>query len=200
MHEKVDNGQLDTKLLLRRYFLDRYHPDRQQPLRVIDCCAGDSVIWREIRRERTGVIYMGMDEKHKPGTLRVDSRKVISAGGWRADVVDIDTYGSPWGHWDLVLRTMPAGFLTVFLTMGSGMSSTGGSMSSVAKRALGIDRLTHLPASLTWLVNRASIKYCLALAGRHGVEIVEAQEGVPPLPWPTHYYGLRIVKQPTNST
>ena len=112
--KKTDNSHLAAKLGLRRYFLDRYHAGER--IRVIDCCAGESVIWTTLRREYE-VDYWGIDKERKRGRMHLDSIRVLQQPGWRADVVDIDTYGSPWGHWMALLEnaTQP---LTVFLTYG----------------------------------------------------------------------------------
>lgn len=112
---KTDNTGLGAKLALRRHFLTKYHADR--PPDVVDCCQGDGVIWGELRREFATRTYLGVDQKPKPGRMKINSIRLLSAIGWTWNVVDIDTYGAPWAHWLALLRTVTAP-VTVFLTVG----------------------------------------------------------------------------------
>lgn len=112
----TDNGDLESKLKIRRYFLERYH--RAQPPRVFDACQGEGLIWNAIRREFEVASYLGVDLKPKPGRLKIDSVRFLSQIGWAFDVIDVDVYGEPWKHWDVIQRFAPVGDLTVFLTMG----------------------------------------------------------------------------------
>lgn len=95
--KKTDNTNLPAKLDLRRRFLRKYHAE--DPANVLDCCQGDGVIWKTLRREFTIAGYWGVDTKRKPGRLRLDSSRILAQAGWLQNVVDIDTYGSPWRHW-----------------------------------------------------------------------------------------------------
>ncbi|HZU48538.1 MAG TPA: hypothetical protein VFA16_15010, partial [Mycobacterium sp.] len=92
---KTDNGNLEAKLGLRRHFLRRYHMENK-PM-VLDCCQGDGIIWRKLRQEFE-CDYWGVDVKPKRGRLSIDSVRILAQPGWPHDVLDIDTYGSPWRH------------------------------------------------------------------------------------------------------
>ncbi len=94
--KKTDNHNLPAKVGLRKYFLDRYHS--QAPFSVFDACQGTGRIWQELRRSYD-FAYWGVDTQKRAGRLQVDSVRVLALGGLGADVVDIDTYGSPWKHW-----------------------------------------------------------------------------------------------------
>lgn len=111
----MDNSKSDSKLLLRRYFLTKYH---QEPFRVMDCCQGEGLLWSVLRREYQVSAYWPMDLKTRKGRMKVNSARVLAQGGWAVDVVDVDTYGVPWAHWQAIVETMP-GPVTVFLTIGS---------------------------------------------------------------------------------
>lgn len=42
---------------------------------------------------------------------------MLTQPGWQADILDLDTYGSPWKHYNAMLPNL-SGPLTVFLTIG----------------------------------------------------------------------------------
>jgi hypothetical protein len=113
---KTDNHNPAAKLLLRRHFLGRFHPPGTA--RVLDCCQGAMKLWAPLRDEFRPAEYLGVDLKPAPGRLRVDSVRLLAKPGWDWNVVDIDTYGSPWRHWIEILRHAPARPVTVFLTIG----------------------------------------------------------------------------------
>lgn len=110
----TDNDNLRSKLALRRHFLKRYHAE--EPPRVFDACQGSGVIWTQLREEHDVATYWGVDLKRKSGRIRTDSVDLLAAG-LTEDVIDVDTYGSPWAHWSAILRgaKVPR---TVFLTIG----------------------------------------------------------------------------------
>lgn len=172
---KTDNHAPGAKLDLRRYFLETYH--RSAPPRVIDCCAGGGVLWRQLRKEFAVANYWPLDVKPKKGRLKIDSVRVLAQPGWRADIVDVDTYGVPWKHWAEIIRHGPTP-LTVFLTIGSLNVAGGSVLSHQEADALGLsfERL-KVPASFTSkLLRQLAAPYCLAECEVHGKRIVEATE------------------------
>lgn len=116
-HEKIDNSHLDAKLALRRKFLDKYHAST--PIHVMDCCQGSKQIWGTLEHEYVLASYWGIDLKKKRGRMMIrgGSQRLLSTPGWTQNVIDIDTYGSPWEHWLALLPnvTQPT---TVFMTIG----------------------------------------------------------------------------------
>lgn len=165
--KKTDNANLDGKLLLRRYFLDKYPCTS-----VLDCCQGSKKIWGTLLAEYP-TRYLGVDVKEKKGRLKIESQRILGQPGWYYDVIDIDTYGSPWEHWENALR-FSTHDLTIFLTIGM-VKVMGGQTSSAVMRWLGLDSFSpKIPSSLASKCSAMAIPYCLARAGRHGFEIVEA--------------------------
>lgn len=116
----TDNGHLKPKLELRRYFLQKYHT--VQPPKVFDCCQGSKVIWTQLQTEFSTALYWGVDLKPKKGRLKIDSEKILNQPGWNFDVIDCDTYGSPWKHYGAI-QTHATKPLTLFLTIGQGFSN-----------------------------------------------------------------------------
>lgn len=192
MARKTDNGSPASKLALRRYFLDKYHA--ADPPDVLDCCQGEGLIWRQLRRDGYQLAgYWGVDLKPKRGRLRVDSIKILAQRGWQQNVVDIDTYGSPWEHWSAMLPhvTKP---LTVFLTIGVGGPGRI-RLDRAALDAMGLpDRIHSMSGALTHPLMDLAIRFCLTRATSFGLDIVEALEFYePPLSkWRTRYYGVRL--------
>lgn len=181
MVEKVDNANLPAKLDLRRYFLRKYHADA--PPDVLDCCQGSGVLWTNLRREFPVRSYWGLDQKPKPGRLQVDSARVVAQAGWSQNVVDVDTYGSPWKHWEGIVANLSRP-TTVFLTIGHwGVGLT----DKLVFEALGIPRRT--PPSIATKLSHTAVLYCIT---RHAarvrlVEIVEAaSDGT------ARYLGVRL--------
>ncbi len=117
MATRTDNHDPRAKLELRRYFLRRYHAIG--PIDVLDCCQGSGLLWTALQKEFTLTSYWGLDLKAKKGRLKLDSVRVLAQPGWPQNVVDIDTYGSPWAHWAAMLPNI-ARPTTVFLTWGKG--------------------------------------------------------------------------------
>lgn len=185
--KKTDNASLAAKLAVRRYMLDRYHPDGQ--LDVMDCCQGSGVIWNRLLQEYDVLRYWGLDVKRRPGRLQVESSRVLAAGGWTANVVDVDTYGSPWRHWEALTSTLdhPA---TVFLTVGF-VRIGGGHLSELAMNAMGLTpRMCKVaPPALLSRLSERSVLYSIAAHPEH-VTIVEAVEGERSRN--ARYLGLRI--------
>jgi hypothetical protein len=115
MAKKTDNHNPEAKLKLRRYFLEKYHADGNAT--VFDCCQGGGVMWDAIRRTHPVASYWGVDVKPKKGRLKIDSVRVLQQGV-KQNVIDIDTYGSPWKHWMAILPKVKIP-VTVFLTIGN---------------------------------------------------------------------------------
>src|SRR6266576_3131176 len=137
---KTDNTSPAAKLELRRYFLRAYHAT--EPIHVLDCCQATGFLWRTLRKEFPLASYWGLDLKPKKGRLKLDSVRVLAQPGWPQNVVDVDTYGSPWKHWTALLPhvTKP---LTVFLTIGHAHRL---GIDSVTLETLGLGALKIPPA------------------------------------------------------
>ena len=192
---KIDNSRLGAKLALRRYFLETYH---SAAFNVFDACQGSAVIWSELRREYT-CSYWGVDVKHSRGRLTIDSKRVLAQPGWDFDVIDVDTYGSPWGHWEALLPNVTRP-VTVFLTVGLIRAAGGGVVRKAFLKAVGLSfRRLRLPPGLGAAVSTELIPLALGLCHRHGLEVVEAAEAVQPLAGPAHrtsptarYFGVHL--------
>lgn len=199
--KKTDNRFMGPKLLLRRHFLQRYH---RVPPRVLDCCQGSGKLWGALMQEFPVKTYWGLDKKPKKGRIAIDSERILASGKWVADVVDVDTYGSPWGHWFHLLRT-GTGPLTVFLTVGLVRVGGGGMMATVVKQAIGLSKLepklVHrqtgpitLKASLLGKLHDFSVAYCLRQALPLGWQVIEAQEAFPSDK--ARYFGVHLIRPP----
>lgn len=178
MTTKTDNGNLNAKLDLRRHMLRKYHGPDGDPIRVMDCCQGSGVIWSRLRKEFEVIEYFGLDVKPKAGRLKVDSTRVLAQHGWCQTVIDVDTYGSPFKHWNAMLPNIfrPT---TVFLTIGRG----GLNMIRLAREELSAMGITmpmihRLSGAITRNLGELSIRHSLARAARYGLEITEAVEAV----------------------
>lgn len=219
MTTQTDNGSLDLKLDLRRYFLARYHAETKMHARsdetkmpagaaraveaepgaevaglaVLDCCQGSGVIWGRLKREFRCGRYWGFDLKEKAGRVRADSALALATPGLASsyDVVDVDTYGHPWKHWSALLPnlTRPT---TVFLTWGQ-QSFRGPDLESLQVLGLtfpgGLPRSMGLGKSFLELAIRARV---FQQPASHGHRVVEAREAISPRSGGTRYIGVRL--------
>jgi hypothetical protein len=192
---KIDNHDPTAKLALRRDFLRRYHTAGAD---VVDCCAGQGVIWKKLREEFKVSAYLALDLKAKKGRLRIDSSQYLRLPGWRHDVIDCDVYGSPWRHWFAMLPNIKRP-TTVFLTIGNNRVGTAGSMAMLSNEecdVLGWHFKAKMPATLYSQIGKhLSIAYCLSAARRYGVEIVEAVEAI--ADGNARYVGVRVTPATT---
>lgn len=187
---QVDNSNYQGKLSLRRYFMAKYHSE--SPASVMDCCQGAGLVWKQLRSEFTLSSYFGMDLKKKKGRLKVDSVQVLSQPGWKQDIIDVDTYGQPWRHWEAIVRnaTHP---LTVFMTIGRGV----GLLTSIDHRSLYLigfsKRLVNMvPKALKRqnIFDDLVLNQYLTMSYDHAIiECMEVRQG---RQFETRYIGVRI--------
>lgn len=142
-NKKTDNGNKVGKIALRKWFLDRYHPSGDAM--VFDCCQADARLWTAIRKTHLIKSYWGVDIKPARGRLTIDSVKVLAKSGWNENVIDVDTYGSPWKHFVEIVHNAPHP-VVVFLTIGI--------INATRKnpRAHGFDEFFSLPQSTPQLL------------------------------------------------
>jgi len=167
---KTDNHNPKVKLDLRRHMLNRFHAEL--PPHVFDCCQGSSVMWSQLREEYNLASYWGVDLKPKKGRMKIDSNRILCQAGWNFDVIDVDTYGSPWKHYSSVVAnaTKPC---TVLLTIGSTMHK--GSTDKQCLKILGLDTL-KIPESFCRKLDELAFSTMLSYADNYGtiVYLVEA--------------------------
>ena len=135
--------------------------------------------------------YWGVDVKRGRGRLQLDSERLLSLEGFSADVVDIDTYASPWKHWLALLPNVDRP-VTVFLTEGI-CKVRGGTLAKTVVEGMGLIFPTlSLPNVLgAKLPRECFMRYMVALADKHGSKvkaIVESPNGN----GSARYYGVRL--------
>jgi hypothetical protein len=196
MTAKTDNHDPRAKLELRRYFLRKYHADR--PPDVLDCCQGGGVLWRKLREEFAVASYWGLDVKPKKGRLKLDSVRVLAQPGWPQNVVDVDTYGSPWKHWEAMLPNIMRP-VTAFLTIGQN-KMVGGFQGAPPREvvvALGLDRLAiKIPPILVARLWGIAVSHCLTKTCVYSLMLIEAVEAVSD--GNARYIGVRLEPRKTN--
>jgi hypothetical protein len=166
---KTDNHSLTDKCNLRRLVIEEAHFEE---LRVLDLFAGEGNIWRELRRQSRDqeappplnvVTYTPVDSAMKQsGQIRfkITPRLIASLNGdadantftgtdlSRYNVVDVDTYGDPFGIWrELLFRIKTP--TVVFLTRGRVTYGSGKMpISNLAKRVMGIPESWDIPGKI----------------------------------------------------
>lgn len=180
----MENSHLKAKLDLRRHFLGRYHSAGERS--VFDAFQAKGLLWSILRKEFPLKSYWGVDLVEKKGRVKVDSARVLAQPGWKANIVDLDAYGSPWKHWLGVLENAP-GSVTVFLTVGSRKGIQRRPLMKWEQQLLGIPfKLPRaiganlVPRSLDWMLAKACDRF----------EVIECLEA---LPFTTaRYFGARL--------
>jgi len=186
---KTDNAALDAKLTIRRRMLSKYQ-GQGMPWKVLDCCAGSREIWKVLTREYA-CQYTGLDLKRRPGVLRMDSRRFLrEAKEICYDVIDIDTYGLPWKHYQLLCEKVSHACI-VFLTVGQRMIGGGGRADTVAMQELGIKPSWPIPNTLGALAHEKYLNICLAMPYRYGMVLTEVIESTV-MVRATRYYAVRM--------
>jgi hypothetical protein len=184
---KTDNHDPAAKLALRRHFLRAYHPAGER--HVLDCCQGGGLLWKQLEKEFPLDSYLGLDLKPKKGRLKLDSIRFLDQAGWTQNVIDVDTYGSPWKHWFALLRNAREA-CTVFLTLGL-VKVGGGNFDRSLLPIIGLTLTKlELPNSLGVKVAALSVQAALTAPSAHGLRLVEIQEA--PASPHARYFGVRL--------
>jgi hypothetical protein len=187
--KQIDNHDPRVKLDLRRYMLRRWHGPGE-PIRVMDCCSGSGVLWTTLRKEFAIASYFPLDVKPKPGRLKIESERVLAQPGWKENVIDCDTYGSPWTLWAALLPNVKQP-TTVFLTIGTTMFA--GSVDRSAYGMLGLGKLASLdcfPVSFGRKLSELATSYAIGDAARHGLNVADAVEAISD--GSARYLGVRL--------
>ena len=185
---KTDNQDPRAKLALRRYFLAKYHADG--PRHVLDCCQGGGVLWKRLLAEYPADSYWGLDLKQKKGRLKIDSSRILAQSGWPQNIVDIDTYGSPWKHYRAMLPNISQP-TTVFVTVGQKVTGIVGKLSKEAIGAIGLKELyTQLPPAFHVKLAVLCCSTILFSTAKYGIMVVEAMETISGRN--ARYIGLRL--------
>jgi hypothetical protein len=170
---KKDNANIHHKLALRRYFLDQY---RDEPYDVFDCCQGSKLIWGKLIDEYKITQYWGVDLKKKRGRLMVDSVRILAQKHWTWNVIDVDTYGTPWKHYAEIIAnaTKP---VTVFLTIGN-QNQTAMKGAAHGEKELNFGFPDRTPDSIKGQIcRRLDVTVGLSIASQYG-KIIEAKEAL----------------------
>ncbi len=183
---KTDNHDLAAKLELRRYFLRKYHAAGL--IDVLDCCQGSGLLWGALRKEFSVTSYWGLDLKPKKGRLKLDSIRVLSQSGWPQNVVDVDTYGTPWKHWNALLPNLSRP-TSVFLTWGMVRMHGGTALLKEIRQVLELGKM-KLPPAFSMTLNKIGSQYLLG-RGAETCKIMEAMEAVSD--GNARYLGLHLV-------
>lgn len=163
---QIDSSHLRWKLTLRRAYLTKYGCRN-----VIDCCQGQGVIWKILRKE-FDVQYVGFDRKSRTGKAQVDdSARVLSIPGHTWDVIDIDTYGAPWKHLYAAAKTITIP-TTIFLTVGRKGSIY--SLPIEERKALALNFSKPVPVPLQVRLHERAMRLILSqLPSKFRLEIIE---------------------------
>jgi hypothetical protein len=104
---KTDNDNLSKKLAIRLFAMNRLEKNTTEPIRVLDCFAGDGLLWHYLKKEcerpiehigidvlpKLGAQYLG-DNRHYLHRLPLDN----------FDLIDVDAYGVPYDQMKILAK------------------------------------------------------------------------------------------------
>jgi hypothetical protein len=107
MEHKTDNDHLPKKLALRMFAVDALLGRGEKTVRVLDCFAGNGVLWRLVGREYgKQVSYVGIDRAWSGGSRYLgDNRRYLRFLPLdEYNLIDLDAYGVPYEQIDIISR------------------------------------------------------------------------------------------------
>jgi len=107
---RTDNSYLNTKINLRMNHL----PDRKN-IKVLDCFAGRSRIWKEIKKKSNrNINVVGIDRISYGSTLKGDNVKYLKGMNLdKYDIIDLDAYGVPFRQLEIIFKKKYKGILFI---------------------------------------------------------------------------------------
>jgi len=107
---KTDNSYLNTKINLRMNHL----PDGKN-IKVLDCFAGRSRIWKEIKKKSNrNINVVGIDRISYGSTLKGDNVKYLKGMNLdKYDIIDLDAYGVPFRQLEIIFKKKYKGILFI---------------------------------------------------------------------------------------
>ena len=107
---KTDNSYISTKINLRIN-----HLPNKKSIKVLDCFAGRSRIWKEIKeRSFKNINVIGIDRITYGSTLKGDNIKYLKGMNLnKYDIIDLDAYGVPFRQLEIIFRKKYKGILFI---------------------------------------------------------------------------------------
>lgn len=99
-----DPSAIEKKIQLRLNSILQISKER---IKVLECFGGDGILWKEVqKRTDKEIVIMSIDQKkYKRFQYQGDSLKVLLPLDLnKFDVIDLDSYGIPFNHCDMVLK------------------------------------------------------------------------------------------------
>ena len=104
---KTDNDNLSKKLAIRLFAMSRLVKPEKEPIRVLDCFAGDGLLWHHLQK-KTGrhIEHTGIDTLPKLGAHYLgDNRHYLQRLPLDDfDLVDVDAYGVPYDQMKILAK------------------------------------------------------------------------------------------------
>ena len=104
---KTDNDNLSKKLAIRLFAMDKLGKSKMEMIRVLDCFAGDGLLWHYLKKESGHRIeHIGIDSLPKQGARYLgDNRRYLAQLPIDDyDVIDFDAYGVPYDQMKILAK------------------------------------------------------------------------------------------------
>jgi hypothetical protein len=105
--KKTDNDNLSKKLAIRLFAMDKLGKIEAEPIRVLDCFAGDGLLWHYLKKEsKRNIEHVGIDTLPKKGALYLgDNRRYLQRLPIDDyDLIDLDAYGVPYDQMKILVK------------------------------------------------------------------------------------------------
>ena len=104
---KTDNDNLSKKLAIRLFAIEKLGKSETEPIRVLDCFAGDGLLWHYLKKESKRCIeHVGIDTLPKRGSFYLgDNRRYLHKLPIDDyDLIDLDAYGVPYDQMKILAK------------------------------------------------------------------------------------------------
>lgn len=158
--KKTDNAHVWLKVAVRREAIAAL-----TDVRVLDCFAGNNVLWKEIKPD----YYLGIEKVKGKGSQNIygdNVRLIPSLDLSRYNVIDLDSYGIPASQLLAVVQneTLPDSVVIVYTAIGGAIARGSKKLMS----ATGIRSEAYEKCPMLW--NKKMLDLWYALLAKIGVE------------------------------
>jgi hypothetical protein len=112
--KKTDNDNLSKKLAIRLFAMNQVGKMANETIRVLDCFAGDGLLWHYLQRESQHLIqHKGIDFLPKRGANYIgDNRHCLQyLPIEQYDLIDLDAYGVPYEQMRILAKRQYRGII-----------------------------------------------------------------------------------------
>jgi len=190
VHCKVDNAFLCTKVNLRRNVIKKHF--NKSSFNILNCCAAKNKVWRSLDEfYNTSIIHLDLNPQFD-GVIKCDANDYVQNNDLsKFDIIDIDTYGSPW---DIFFNSIKSctGTTVFFLTWGRTEKNLF-NVPNIIKQTFNFPKSSKKGRNPLCKYMEKNITSLLVRGYENGIFIKDVYEGFPQ--GNARYFGLTVIKE-----